>query len=111
MAAALRARDQTLLASQYTRAQSNLVSGSTPDAQFRRFIFEGDFLDARSTVVFGVFFFIGIYALAALRAKAPKLTLLSIFGMIVMVGATYPPLVLCKLIRSLSIQIVMCTYG
>lgn len=33
MAAALRARDETLLASQYTRAQNGIVAGTNPDAQ------------------------------------------------------------------------------
>jgi hypothetical protein len=84
MAAALRARSTTLLASQYTTAQSSLVSGVAPDAQFQSFIFHGDFLDARSSAVFAVFFFVGIYAMSALRAVAPKMTLMSIFSMIVM---------------------------
>jgi len=86
MAAALQARSQTLLASQYTTAQSALVSGAAPDAQFQSFIFHGDFLDTRSTIVFAIFFFVGSYALAAMRAMAPKLTLASIFGTIVMVS-------------------------
>lgn len=89
MAAALRARSTTLLASQYTTAQSSLVGGVAPDAQFQSFIFHGDFLDTRSTVVFAVFFFVGIYALAALRAVAPKLTLTSIFGTIVLVCRSF----------------------
>jgi len=86
MAAALQARSTTLLASQYTTAQSSLVSGVAPDAQFQSFIFHGDFLDARSSAVFAAFFFVGIYAMSALRAVAPKLTLMSIFSMIVLVS-------------------------
>ena len=89
MAAALRARSTTLLASQYTTAQSALVSGAAPDAQFQSFIFHGDFLDARSSAVFAAFFFVGIYAMSALRAVAPKLTLMSIFSMIVLVSGRY----------------------
>lgn len=33
MAAALQARDRTLLASQYTKAQNGVVAGTNPDAQ------------------------------------------------------------------------------
>lgn len=102
MAAALKARSQTLLASQYTKAQASLSAGANPDAQcewcghpaaarlkparpaVQLFIFQGAFLDARSSVVFGVFLFVGTYALGAIRAKAPKLMLFSIFGTIVM---------------------------
>jgi hypothetical protein len=87
MASALRARSAILLASSYTRAQSQLVSGVAPDSQFQKFVFEGVFLDARSSAVFGAFFFVGMFALAGLKAVAPKLTFLSIFGMIVMVSS------------------------
>jgi hypothetical protein len=99
MAAALQARSKTLLASQYTRARSNLSpSGANPDSQckwsrifglpyWKRetetdvllnytvqvFIFQGEFLDPRSTVVFGIFFFVGTYFLGSIRAIAPKM--------------------------------------
>ncbi|KAJ9117013.1 hypothetical protein QFC22_004671 [Naganishia vaughanmartiniae] len=74
MAAALQARSKTLLASQYTRAQSSLSpSGANPDAQFQVFIFKGEFLDPRSTVVFGIFFFVGTYFMGSIRAIAPKM--------------------------------------
>lgn len=39
----------------------------------QRFVFEGYFLDARSTVVFAIFFFVGTYFLGSVRALAPKL--------------------------------------
>lgn len=87
MASALRARSATLLASSYTRAQNQLISGVAPDSQFQKFVFEGVFLDARSSAVFGAFFFVGMFALAGLKAVAPKLTFLAIFGMIVMVSS------------------------
>ncbi|GHJ86374.1 hypothetical protein NliqN6_2776 [Naganishia liquefaciens] len=93
MAAALQARDRTLLASQYTRAQNGVVAGTNPDAQFQRFVFEGYFLDTRSTIVFAIFFFVGTYFLGSIRALAPKLTLLCLFGTIVMdVMMSYGPL-------------------
>jgi hypothetical protein len=39
----------------------------------QRFIFEGLFLDTRSTIVFAIFFFVGTYFLGSIRAIAPKL--------------------------------------
>jgi hypothetical protein len=87
MASALRARSQVVLSSAYTRAQNQLISGVAPDSQFQKFVFEGVFLDVRSSAVFGAFFFVGMFALAGLKAVAPKLTFLAIFGMIVMVSS------------------------
>lgn len=42
-------------------------------ASVQVFIFRGDFLDARSTIVFAIFFFVGTYFLGSIRAVAPKL--------------------------------------
>lgn len=86
MASALRARDQILLTDQITRASNSLEQGVNPDAQFSRFIFHGDFLDTRSTIVFAIYFFIGMYFLAAVRAVMPKLTLGVLFGQILLVS-------------------------
>ena len=59
-------------------------------------IFEGAFLDPRSSAVFGVFLFIGTYAFGLLRATKPRLyvilasvflnsrTLMAIFGTIIL---------------------------
>ncbi|KZT59231.1 hypothetical protein CALCODRAFT_450301 [Calocera cornea HHB12733] len=93
MAASLAARSQTLLASQYTTAESNLISGVAPDAQFQAFVFQGLFLDPAASTVFGVFFFVGTFGFALIRAYAPRLTLLAIFGTIVLdVMCSYGPL-------------------
>lgn len=47
-------------------------------------IFKGAFLDPRSSAVHGVFIFLGCYFFAWIRATKPKLTLLSIFGTIIL---------------------------
>lgn len=46
-------------------------------------MFEGAFLDARVSAVYGVFFFFGTFFFGYLRASKPKLGLLAIFGTIV----------------------------
>ncbi|CDZ98124.1 Predicted membrane protein [Phaffia rhodozyma] len=91
MAASLQARSKTLLASTYERVTVGL--NNNPDATFSSSIFAGDFLDPRSSTVFGIFLFFGCFALGALRAHIPKLTLMSVFGSIVLdVMCSYGPL-------------------
>ncbi|EUC64408.1 fusaric acid resistance-like protein [Rhizoctonia solani AG-3 Rhs1AP] len=93
MAAALQARDQVLLGRALLSAQQAATNQANPDAYFRKAVFRGDFLDTRSTVVFGVFLGIGAFALALMRIKSPKLTLASIFGTIFLdVICSYGPL-------------------
>ncbi|KAF8756858.1 putative ER transporter, 6TM, N-terminal [Rhizoctonia solani] len=82
MAAALQARDQVLLGRALLSTQQAATNEANPDAYFRKAVFRGDFLDPRSTVVFGVFLAIGAFFLALMRVKSPKLTLASIFGTI-----------------------------
>ncbi|CAE6480532.1 unnamed protein product, partial [Rhizoctonia solani] len=93
MAAALQARDQVLLSRALLSTQQAATSEANPDAYFRKVIFRGDFLDTRSTVVFGLFLGIGAFVLALMRVKSPKLTLASIFGTIFLdVICSYGPL-------------------
>ncbi|KAG8751127.1 hypothetical protein FRC11_009675, partial [Ceratobasidium sp. 423] len=93
MAAALQARDQVLLGRALLSAQQAATNEANPDAYFRKAVFRGDFLDTRSTVVFGVFLAIGAFILALMRVKSPKLTLASIFGTIFLdVICSYGPL-------------------
>ncbi|CAE6431790.1 unnamed protein product [Rhizoctonia solani] len=93
MAAALQARDQVLLSRALLSTQQAATNEANPDAYFRKAVFRGDFLDTRSTVVFGVFLGIGVFALALMRVKSPKLTLASIFGTIFLdVICSYGPL-------------------
>lgn len=85
----------------YYWISDRLVQGIPTSLQLQKFVFQGMFLDPRfvfvrfrhhtpfimefrSTAVYGAFFFIGTFALGALRAFIPKLTLLSIFGSIVL---------------------------
>ena len=55
---------------------------ANPDALFQASIFEGAFLDTRSSVCYGVFLAFGIFMFSLLRAYAPRLTIMSIFGTI-----------------------------
>ncbi len=93
MAAALRARSQVLLASQLQTVQTSVASSTNPDAAYQQRIFEGAFLDGRSSAVHGAFLGLGAFAFAVLMNKSPKLKLLAIFGMIVMdILVSYGPL-------------------
>ncbi|KAK7677319.1 hypothetical protein QCA50_019649 [Cerrena zonata] len=82
MAAALAARDQVALQQSLQREQQSVAGLSNPEALFQADIFQGNFLDTRSTVVYGVFLGFGVFIFALIRAYAPKLTLMSIFGTI-----------------------------
>ncbi|KAI5476687.1 hypothetical protein MNV49_007401 [Pseudohyphozyma bogoriensis] len=93
MAAAVKARSQVLLASQTQRVAASVAGATNPESLYQVSIFKGEFLDARATVVFGVFLFVGTFVLGLLKAKAPKLALFAIFGCIVMdVMCSYGPL-------------------
>ncbi|CAO1615626.1 unnamed protein product [Sympodiomycopsis kandeliae] len=94
MAAALRARDNTLLESQIQKVVAgNGNTGTNPEATIQAAVFQAQFLDSRSSAVFGVFLTIGSYAAAVLFVKSPKLRFMAIFMTIVMdILCTYGPL-------------------
>ncbi|SCZ97335.1 BZ3500_MvSof-1268-A1-R1_Chr4-2g07145 [Microbotryum saponariae] len=93
MAAAARTRSQALLGSEVKSFRVANANAQNIDALYRVAIFQGQFLDWRSTLVIGVFFVIGSFALGLMRANAPKLMVASIFGTIVMdVMLSYGPL-------------------
>ncbi|KAJ7093436.1 hypothetical protein B0H15DRAFT_832325 [Mycena belliarum] len=93
MAAGVSVQNKALLIAREVAAQKSLVSGIPPVLQLQALAFHGYFLDTRTSAVHGIMFFIGTFAMGALRATAPKLTLLSIFGTIVLdVFATTGPL-------------------
>ncbi|KAJ8703362.1 hypothetical protein PTI98_001989 [Pleurotus ostreatus] len=93
MAAALKARSQTLLIAQLQSAQALLDPNMPAALQFERLMFNGHFLDTRSSVVYGAFIFVGSFFLAAIRGLSPSLSLLSIFALIVLdVMCSYGPL-------------------
>ncbi|KDQ30176.1 hypothetical protein PLEOSDRAFT_1111192 [Pleurotus ostreatus PC15] len=93
MAAALKARSQTLLIAQLQSAQALLDPNMPAALQFERLMFNGHFLDTRSSVVDGAFIFVGSFFLAAIRGLSPSLSLLSIFALIVLdVMCSYGPL-------------------
>ncbi|KAF9475517.1 hypothetical protein BDN70DRAFT_883627 [Pholiota conissans] len=86
MAASLAARSSSLLAEQQQKLGSMLNPNSTTPlaVQTQEFVFHGMFLDPRSSAVYGAFLFVGAFAMGALRAYLPNLTLLSLFGTIVL---------------------------
>ncbi|KAL1410381.1 hypothetical protein Q8F55_004389 [Vanrija albida] len=83
-ASAHAARDKTRLNNQIQEVLANRGPNETPAVALRRATFEAKFLDPRSSAVFGVYIFIGGYALGTLRAKMPKLTLTTVTGTIIM---------------------------
>jgi len=82
MRCALAARDKVLLQSTLQKVQSTAAGRANPDILFKLEIFQGVFLDTRSSAVFGCFLGVGTFIFALMRAYSPKLTLLSIFGTI-----------------------------
>lgn len=93
MAAALRARDQVFLAQQLQRTQSDVAGATNPEGEYQRIIFQGRFLDPKSSAVFGVFLCTGAYFAAVMQVKLPKLKIAAIFFCIVLdVLCTYGPL-------------------
>ncbi|KAJ7612695.1 hypothetical protein FB45DRAFT_939576 [Roridomyces roridus] len=94
MAAALSVQSKSLLASRQAAAvKAAQAAGVSPTLYIQSLVFKGYFIDKRSAAVYGAMFFIGTYGMGAIRAHAPKLQLLGIFGTIVMdVVATFGPL-------------------
>jgi hypothetical protein len=95
MAAGLAVRSPTLLLRQEEKLKSLLVPGIPVSLQTESQSFHGIFLDPRTSAVYGAFLFIGHFALGTVRAYAPNLALLSIFGGIVLtvmctVGPLFP---------------------
>ncbi|KAJ7660842.1 hypothetical protein DFH06DRAFT_1472122 [Mycena polygramma] len=83
MAAGHAVRDKALLAARLAAAQKGLVPGVSPTLQLQSLIFHGAFLDPRTSAAYGALFFLGAFALGALRARVPRLALMGIFGTIV----------------------------
>ncbi|KAF8179112.1 hypothetical protein BJ912DRAFT_1128563, partial [Pholiota molesta] len=84
MASALSVRSAALLAQQQQKLGSMLNPNLPIALQTQEFVFHGLFLDPRSSAVYGAFLFIGAFAMGTLRAYLPNLTLLSLFGTIVL---------------------------
>ncbi|KJA27441.1 hypothetical protein HYPSUDRAFT_131287 [Hypholoma sublateritium FD-334 SS-4] len=78
MASALAARSSTLLMQQKEKLAQSV------SLQTQLFTFHGNFLDPRSSAVYGAFLFVGAFGLGAMRAYLPNLTILAIFGNIVL---------------------------
>lgn len=84
MRAGMAARDPARLQAALVQLQASLASeyADNPTLGQTVAIFSGVFLDIRSTVVFGVFLAFGAGFFALIRAYAPKLQIMAIFGVI-----------------------------
>ncbi|TKY86957.1 hypothetical protein EX895_003634 [Sporisorium graminicola] len=92
-AAASRARSVEVLQAATQRVRSSAASSTNPEAYVALAVFKGEFLDVRSTAVFGVFLMLACYFVAVLQVKLPKLKIGSIFVLILVdIMATYGPL-------------------
>ncbi|KZP26783.1 hypothetical protein FIBSPDRAFT_731732 [Athelia psychrophila] len=117
MKAALASRNEVLLASTLQRVKESAAGLADPEALYTLSIFEGVFLDLRSSAVFGCFLVVGVFFFALIRAYAPKLTLLSVFGTIALdIYCTYGPLfpfseytILYSLVTSIAVYIGIAT--
>lgn len=93
MAAATRARSQQLLQAATQRVRSSAASSTSPEAYVQVAVFKGEFLEVRSSAVFGIFLMLGVYFVAVLQVKLPKLKIGSIFLLIVLdIMTSYGPL-------------------
>ncbi|GBE84358.1 hypothetical protein BKA93DRAFT_807068 [Sparassis latifolia] len=84
MRAALASRNQLLLKQTLQTEEQSVAGLANPDAMFQASIFEGIFLDTRSSIVFGCFLGFSSFLFALLRVYVPKLILMSIFASIAM---------------------------
>lgn len=82
MRAALSARDKVLLKSSLQVEGETAAGSANPDQVFKIVIFQGEFLDIRSSAVFGAFLVIGTFVFGIIRAYYKPLIFLSTFGTI-----------------------------
>ncbi len=93
MAAALRARDKAKLAAAIAGVRQRASQAPNPALYARLQIFNGVYLDVRSTAVFGVFLMLGVYFAAVIQIKVPKLKIFTVFMFLTLdVMCTYGPL-------------------
>ncbi|KZT34658.1 hypothetical protein SISSUDRAFT_1052456 [Sistotremastrum suecicum HHB10207 ss-3] len=79
MKAALAVRDQVQTAQELQAVKSSVAGLANPDALFQISIFKGQFLDTKSTIMFGAFLAVGTFIAAFVRAYYPKLALMSLY--------------------------------
>lgn len=98
MVAALKARSPLTQAQAQAAIQAaaptipNAQSATNPELQ-QAAVFNGGFLDTKSTIVFAVFLFVGVFVATIVKAKYPRLQIACIFSIIIMdVICTYGPL-------------------
>ncbi|PCH37055.1 hypothetical protein WOLCODRAFT_140699 [Wolfiporia cocos MD-104 SS10] len=93
MRAALAVRNEVLVRQTLQKVQQSAAGLADPDALYVVSIFRGAFLDTHSTVLFGVFLGVGAFLFALMRAYAPRLIIMSVFGTIALdILCSYGPL-------------------
>ncbi|CCM03466.1 uncharacterized protein FIBRA_05599 [Fibroporia radiculosa] len=93
MRAALAVRNQLLVEQTLLREEQSASGLANPDVLFETGIFNGDFLDTRSSVMFGAFLAVASFIFALIRAYMPRLLIMSIFGTIAVdIFCSYGPL-------------------
>ncbi|KAI0041578.1 hypothetical protein FA95DRAFT_677065 [Auriscalpium vulgare] len=111
MRVGLAVRNQVFLQSQLEKDQKIAYANSNPDAAFKIEVFNGDFLEWQSTLVFGATLALGNFIFALMRAYSRPLIFASIFGTISLdifccVGPLYP-FANYYIVNTLSIPISM----
>ncbi|KAI0946571.1 hypothetical protein AcW1_010001 [Taiwanofungus camphoratus] len=93
MRAALAVRDQAVVKATLQKEAQSAAGLANVDALFEAAIFNGDFLDTRCSVLFGVFLGVSTFGFALVRAYMPRLIIMSVFATIAMdIFCSYGPL-------------------
>ncbi|KAH9067948.1 hypothetical protein EDB87DRAFT_1700654 [Lactarius vividus] len=95
MKAALAVRSELHVESTLQQVANSFGGSVNPDQFYKLEVFQGRFLDAKSSVMFGVFLGFGTMIFALVRAYSPPLIFFSIFGTIAIdifcaIGPLYP---------------------
>ncbi|CUA73001.1 putative protein C57A7,05 [Schizosaccharomyces pombe 972h-] [Rhizoctonia solani] len=80
MVVAFAARDKVSLESAVLQAQASVANEPDPVTSFQKMVSRGDFLDTRSTAIFGTFLGIGTFAFTVFRVRVPNAVFAGIFG-------------------------------
>ncbi|KAI9512001.1 hypothetical protein F5148DRAFT_1280228 [Russula earlei] len=95
MKASLSVRSHLVDETTLQKAVNNFQGSVNPDQVYKLVVFQGDFLDAKASVIYGVFLCFGVTIFALVRAYSPSFIFFSIFGTIAIdivcsIGPLYP---------------------
>ncbi|EUC58450.1 fusaric acid resistance-like protein [Rhizoctonia solani AG-3 Rhs1AP] len=93
MVAAFAARDKLSLESAVQQARASIANEPDQIVSFQTMVFRGEFLDTRSTAIFGAFLGVGTFLFTILRVRAPNAVFAGVFGNVFLdVICTFGPL-------------------